>query len=100
MILYRAMCKEERSRISENVPLSWESKNKWFGTKEFVLNRVRDGKFNNSTFVADRYLHVVEYEVESGFEHFINCGKNEFMLNVRKAPLVKIKFLKEIQNDC
>ena len=100
MILYRAMCDEERSKINVNYPLSWNSKNKWFGTKEFVLSRVRDGSFGHSKFVADKYLHVVEYEVVSGFEHFFNCGRNEWMLNVRKAPLVKIKFLKELQNDC
>lgn len=91
MKLYRAMCQEEFDSVTEKSPLAWNSKHKWFGTREFVLSRVRDGKFNNSKFVKERYLHLVEYEVESGLEHFINCGKNEFMLNVRKAPLVKLK---------
>ena len=96
MILYRAMCDEEYENISNRTPLSWNSKNKWFGTKEFVLNRVRDGSFNNSKFVSDRYKHIVQYEVESGHEHLINCGKNEYMLNVRKSPLVRIKLIGKI----
>ncbi len=96
MILYRAMCDEEFANISHFAPLSWNSKNKWFGTKEFVLTRVKDGVFNNSKFVSDRYRHIVEYEVESGHEHLINCGKNEYMLNVRKSPLVKIKLIGKI----
>lgn len=93
MILYRAMCPSEFEQVSERHPLAWKSKFKWFGTKEFVDNRVRDGKFNNSKFVANRYKHIVIYEVLSGIEYFSKCGHNEFMLNCRKAPLVKIKVL-------
>ena len=91
------MCDAEFVKISSNYPLSWgDSKNKWFGTHEFVHTRVLDGKFNNSKFVNGRYIHVVEYVVESGSEHLVNCGKNEYMLNVRKAPLVKIKLTGKI----
>lgn len=85
------MCDQEFSQISENYPLAWNSRFKWFGPMEFVLDRVKDGKFNNSKFVGDRYKNVVEYEVVSGLEHFKMCGHKEFMLDVRKTPLVKIK---------
>ena len=91
MLLYRAMCDEELSAISDNWPLSWNSKFKWFGTEEFVKTRVRDGSFNNSKFAPDRYKNIVVYEVEGGLEHFSKCGRDEFMLSVRKAPLVKLR---------
>jgi hypothetical protein len=78
--------------------LSWNSKFKWFGTEEFVQSRVRDGKFNNSKFVADRYKHLVKFEVITGIEHFSKFGNREFMLSVRKAPLVKIKIIGEVDS--
>ena len=90
------MSDAEFVQISSSYPLAWYSKNKWFGTLEFVQTRVLDGEFNNSKFVGGRYRHVVEYVVESGAEHLINCGKNEYMLNVRKAPLVKITLIGKI----
>ncbi len=93
MILYRAMCPEEFSQVSEHSPLAQNSKFKWFGTEDFVNTRVKDGKFNNSKHCPDRYKYLVTYEVVSGLEHFSKCGYNEFMLSCRKAPLVKIKVL-------
>ncbi len=90
MKLYRAMCDEEFAQISKNHPLAWRSRFKWFGTEEFVKSRVQDGKFNNSKYVDGRYKHLVGYEVVSGFEHFSKCGHHEFMLDVRKQPLIKI----------
>lgn len=89
--LYRAMCGEEFRDTLRHNKLSWNSKFKWFGTEDFVIDRVRDGKFNNSKFVADRYANLVEFEFsEESLIHFSKCGNREFMLNVRKAPLVKI----------
>lgn len=89
--LYRAMCDEEFQDTMKHKSLSWNSKFKWFGTLEFVESRVRDGKFNNSKFVPDRYKNLLEFEVEEeSLKHFSKCGNREFMLSVRKAPLVKI----------
>lgn len=90
MKLYRAMCEEEFAQISKSHPLAWKSRFKWFGTEDFVKTRVQDGKFNNSKYVDGRYKHLVEYEVVSGLEHFSKCGHREFILDVRKQPLVNI----------
>ena len=97
MIVYRAMCPAEFQDMMKLQRLSWNSKFKWFGTDEFVQQRVQDGKFNNSKFVPDRYKHPVKFEIESGLEHFSKCGNRELMLSCRKAPLVKIRILGEVR---
>lgn len=91
MILYRAMCNDEFQDMIKFNSLSWNSKFKWFGTKEFVTSRVLDGKFNNSKFVPDRYKNIVEiiFDDES-MKHFRKCGNNEFMLERKLVPMVKI----------
>ena len=94
MKLYRAMCKEEWEK---STPFSWKTRFKWFGTKTFVLNRVRDGKFNNSSFVNSRYDILVEYEFDdNNMKHFVNCGKDEYMLDRRKAPLINVMSMKVV----
>ena len=97
MIIYRAMCEKEFQDTMKYGNLSWNSKFKWFGTEEFVENRVKDGKFNNSKFVPDRYCRTVKFRIEYGLEHFAKCGNREMMLNVRKAPLVKLTILGEVE---
>lgn len=38
---------------------------KWFSPSlEFIQLRVRDGKFNNSKFVPDRYTHIVQFDAD------------------------------------
>lgn len=97
MILYRAMSNEEFQSMKTINRLAWNSKFKWFGTEEFVKSRVLDGKFNNSNFVNDRYVKLVEFDFEdSAMGHFSKCGHNEFMLNIHKVPLVKIKSWKSL----
>lgn len=92
MKLYRVMCDVEFQAMKSINRLAWNSKFKWFGTEEFVKARVLDGKFNNSNFVNDRYVKLVEFNFEnSTINHFVKCGHNEFMLNIRKVPLIKIK---------
>jgi hypothetical protein len=91
MKLYRAMCDTELKDMTQFNSLSWNSKFKWFGTKEFVVNRVQDTKFNNSKFVGGRYQHLVEFEFDdNSMLYFSKCGNREFMLNIRKNPLVKL----------
>ncbi len=89
MKLYRAMCDKELDDMIKFNSLSWNSKHKWFGTKEFVTERVQDNRFNNSKFVDDRYKHLVEFEFDT-IQHFSKCGNREFMLNIRKCPLIKL----------
>lgn len=101
MILFRAMCQEEFNRVSVHSPINWKSRFKWFGTKEFVFNRVLDGEFNNSKY-KDKYSCLCVYEIVSGIEHFSKCGYREFMLDRRKANNVKLRLVskqvgKEIQ---
>jgi len=93
MILYRAMCKEEYENSN---PLSWipGKKFKWFGTEEFVSSRVQDGNFNNSKFAKGRYDHLVKYSIKDEYlQHFDKCGHREYMLSVRKSPLVKMEII-------
>lgn len=89
--LYRAMCKEELDDMFKNNKLSFRKRFKWFGTLEFVEARVRDGKFNNSRLVGDRYKYLVKFIFsESSLQYFIKCGFKEFMLDVRKTPLINL----------
>ncbi len=91
MKLYRAMCNEEFQSMKSINRLSWNSKFKWFGTEEFVKSRVQDGKFNNSNFISDRYSILIEFDFDDNtLNHFNKCGYKEFMLNIRKVPLIKI----------
>lgn len=98
MRVFRAMCDAEAEDMLKFGGLSWNSKFKWFGTDDFVNSRVRDGKFNNSKFVQDRYSRLFEFEVDdSSLIHFSKCGHRELMLGVRKAPMVKIKIIGEVK---
>ena len=101
MKIYRAMCDAEANEmLSFGGKLSWNSRFKWFGTKEFVDSRVTDGKFNNSKFVEGRYGRIFEFEVsDDSIVHFSKCGHREFMLDRRKAPLVKIVGIKELTSN-
>lgn len=73
--------------------LSWNSKFKWFGTYDFVTNRVQDRKFNNSRFKQDKYSNLVEFEFDdSSTPYFDKVGNKEWMLSRKKAPMVKYKF--------
>lgn len=83
---------EEASKVTNNNPLSWKSKFKWFGTEDFVQTRVLDGKFNNSKY-KNKYQVLCKYEVIEGVEHFSKCGNRELMLSIRKANNVNIKLL-------
>lgn len=88
--LYRAMCQEEYEQTIRCGGPAWKSKNKWFGPLEFVESRVRDGRFNNSHLTNGRYDRIVEFILVSGEEHFKLRGPKEWMLNIRKSPLVKM----------
>jgi hypothetical protein len=91
------MCEKEFSDMVKFGSLSWISRFKWFGTEEFVKTRVQDGHFNNSKFVGDRYNRLVRFEIsDESVKHFTKCGHREFMLDRRKAPMIKIESMKEV----
>ncbi len=88
MIIYRAMCDSEFQDMQHFNSLSWNSRFKWFGTKEFVIERVMDKKFNNSKFI-NRYNNLVKFEF-SNDSVFTHCGNREFMLARKDAPKTKL----------
>lgn len=83
--LFRAMCEEEYNKTSENYLSYCRNKEKAFGTKEFVLNRVCDGKFNNSKF-KPKYTHLIQIEFDEKYKkQFHKWGNNEMLLMNRKC---------------
>ena len=90
--VFRAMCKEEAEGVNDHPPIVWRTRYKWFGTEDFVKNRVLDGKFNNSKYV-NKYSVLCEYEIISGIEHFTKCGYREMMLDRRNANNVNLKLI-------
>ena len=86
------MCKEEAEGVSFNSPLSWNSRFKWFTDDPKFLDRVSDGKFNNSKFAMSRYTHLAKYFVECP-ELLVRVSNSELMLSRRNAPMAKIKLL-------
>lgn len=91
MIVYRLMCKKEADGICENFPLSWNSRFKWFTDNANFLNRVLDGKFNNSEHV-DKYTHLAVYTV-GNMACFKRVSDHELMLSRKNEPMAKIKLL-------
>ena len=60
-----AMCQEEFYATMKYGCASFKRKTKWFSPSlEFILQHVRDGKFNNSKHCPWRYEYVVEFEAE------------------------------------
>lgn len=97
--LFRAMSLEEYDKTSENYLSYLRNKEKPFGTKEFVLNRVCDGKFNNSNF-KPKYTHLIQIEFDEKYKtQFHKWGNKEALLMNRKCNFpFKITKLGEIKN--
>lgn len=91
LLLYRLVCKEEFLKISDDFPLSWINKVKFFTDTYNFLTRVSDGKFNNSSF-RSKYKYLIIYEVGS-LDNFKRVSTNELMLYRHKEPLVNIKLI-------
>lgn len=102
IVLYRAMSLSEFKLTMRNKKLSFgsNSKFKWFSPSlRFIKSRVRDGKFNNSDSVHDRYDHIVKFTfTKTSLDVFKNVGNNELMLNVRKVPFIRVVSVKDITN--
>lgn len=92
MIIYRAMCEQEMIKTLKNMSFQFDKKNKWFSySLGFILNRVKDGKFNNSNFCKDRYEFILMFILRhNDLMYFNTVGNRELMLNVRKSHNVKI----------
>lgn len=92
MIVYRLMCKDEADGICENFPLSWNSKHKWFTDDINFLNRVADGRFNNSAHRDNMYTHLVEYLVTNP-DFLERVSNSELMLSRKNAPMAQLKLI-------
>ena len=58
MRLYRLMSEKEFNSISPDRPFAWKSKFKWFSpNKDFILNRVKDGKLTTVTLIIED-IHI------------------------------------------
>ena len=90
MKLYRAMCDKELEETLKYSKPAFNKRFKWFSTQEFVINRVQDGKFNNSSFSTNRYKNLVEFDISDNYlKYFKKCGFLELMLSNRDLPLIK-----------
>ena len=99
MFIYRAMCDREYNSVCEKYPLSWNSKCKWFSDDlNFILERVRDGKFNNSKFKDNAYRNIVKYRV-SNPSVLVRVSNNELMLRRKSQPLVWIEFVEIMTSE-
>ncbi len=99
IFIYRAKCDTEYNSVCEKYPLSWNSKCKWFSDDlNFILERVRDGKFNNSKFKDNAYRNIVKYYV-SNPSVLVRVSNNELMLRRKSQPLVGIEFVEVVESE-
>jgi hypothetical protein len=80
MIVFRAMSEKEFLLTLEYERPIFIKKFKWFSEdKNFIINRVCDGKFNNSSFCKNRYTHIVKFIADG--KRFIKLNNKELMIN-------------------
>ena len=97
MILYRAMCHNEAEQTIKDGRPAFMNRFKWFGTEEFVRQRVQDGMFAKSRFKPDAYARVLRFEVpDDQLHHLKHVGRYEWMLDVRKMPVCSVRFVGEV----
>lgn len=90
MILYRAMCiNEYNSNMKFIKRFKWASLN-----IDFILNRVQDGKFNNSFYKKGAYDIIVSFEINDNSKYKI-LNKNEIMFDRRDN--IYFKNIKKLQ---
>ena len=89
-LVYRAMCKEELDNTLKENKAVFYKRFKWFTPNiDFILERVRDGRFNNSGFVEDRYQYIVCFEADVSKARLLN--DNEIQFDRRRNPSIKFK---------
>lgn len=89
--LYRAMCRTEADKTMKNQSPDWNSRYKWYSDDlNWILSRVRDGRFNNSNFVLNRYSSVLRHVIrDEDLVKFSRVGFKELMLDRRHSNSVK-----------
>lgn len=89
MKVYRAMCEAEFYATMKSGKPTFKRKVKWFSPSlEFILSRVRDGKFNNSKWCPWRYEYVIEFEAE--VEKADWYKGEEIQFNVRRGAKIEV----------
>ncbi len=99
LTLFRAMCQEEYQKTIATNKFAWKTRHKFFSENlDFIINRVRDGKFAHSAFKTDKYKHLVKFVVKlyGNNNPFVSVSNNELMLSVRKQSLVEVIIVETI----
>lgn len=87
--IYRAMCEEEFSGTMLYGKAQFRKRFKWFATNlDFVLDRVRDGKFNNSAQATQRYERIVSFDADLTKADWIRG--NEIQFDVRRNAKIVV----------
>lgn len=87
--VYRAMCKEEFDETLKYGKAQFRTRFKWFATNlDFVVHRVRDGKFNNSAQAKNRYDYIVEFDADLAKADWIRG--NEIQFDVRRNAKITL----------
>lgn len=90
VLIHRAMCEAEYLRTLAGKSPSFVTRFKWFTTNlDFLKQRVQDGKFNNSRYKVDAYLHIVTFEVEDLSQADWVRG-NEIQYDRRRNPKITL----------
>jgi hypothetical protein len=86
------MCEDEFNRtIKFSKPDFTLKRFKYFTTNtDFLFNRVKDGNFNNSKFVKDRYRFVVSFIMSDNELSKVRINKNEIEMDRRKNITCKV----------
>lgn len=97
-VFYRAMSKEEANDTLSQQKIAFRKRFKFFSTDlNFIKSRVRDGFFANTHHFINPYEVVLKFEI-LGSEHFQKLNQKEFMLDVRKTPLIKVLSISTVDN--
>lgn len=87
--VYRAMCQDEYMETVKNKEAVFHKRFKWFTENlDFIRNRVKDGKFNNSHIVKDRYDIVVKFEAD--ISKALRLNENELQFDRRRNPKIRM----------
>ena len=89
MTVYRACCREEaEATLSAGAP-AFLRRWKWFSPdRDFVTERVQDGRFNRSDVKPARYTVLLRLEIAAGDDKFIKRNR-EWALDRRLANSVR-----------
>lgn len=93
MIVFRAMCDAEYKNTIKSGEADFSKKRfKWFSQNiNFITDRVKDGKFNNSKFCKGRYDRIVEFFIDDKYIHKLDyISNNEIQVDRRRNIPIKL----------